>query len=339
MILVVYNHVLGFSFQSNPSFSFNDIFITFRMPLFFFLSGFLMYKADLFRTGTKVLGFLKKKVMVQLVPTLLFTIAFCLIFRYSYLALWSEKAKCGYWFTVTLFYFFAIYSVGDLILGRFLHGRAKVIAGAGVAILIYAFSKYSLSPGCPWANSFLCGFVGYANLQFFIFFYFGALVKAGFDAFQRLLDRNVVAMGLVGGFVVLMFVLLLPQSREWIVSNLSYSVYSFIKTIAGFFGVLTVFLFFRRKRTFFENSQTGVKLQAIGSRTLDIYLIHLILIRTDMTFFGEFLSRYGNPVTEFFLVTAVSLLVIQLSLLISDIIRSSDVLAKLLFGKVIKPSE
>jgi len=339
MILVVYNHVLGFSFQSDPAFSFNDIFITFRMPLFFFLSGFLMYRPNLFRTGAGVGKFLKKKAMVQLVPTIIFTIAFCLIFRYSYHDLWFEKAKCGYWFTVTLFYFFALYALGDWTLGRFLRGRAKILAGTFAALLVYAFSKYSLSAGCPWANSAICGFVGFANLQYFIFFFIGALVKAHFDAFQDLLDRKGTAGCIVSGFVVLLFALLLPQSRDWIVSRLSFPFYSLLKSVAGLLGIFTVFACFRRNRYFMEHSRVGNWLQGIGTRTLDIYLIHLILIRTDLRFFGDFLSRHANPVTELFLVTAVSIVVIELCLLISDVLRSSDFVAKLLFGKVIKPTE
>ena len=339
MILVVYNHVLGYMFQYEPGFSFNNIFVTFRMPLFFFLSGFLMYKINRFRLGADVFGFLKKKVIVQLVPTFIFTVAFCLILQYSFKELWFEKAKCGYWFTITLFFFFTIYALGDFILGRFLHGKWKILAGSFVALLVYAFSKYSLSAGCPYANSFLCGLVGYANLQYFIFFYFGALVKAYFDKFQTMLDNKAFSCCLVIVFVVIQFALHLPQCKDWIESSLSHSFYSLVKTFAGFLGIMLIFAYFRRNQDYFGHSFIGTKLQRIGERTLDIYLIHLILIRTNMTFFRVFLSQYPNPVTEFFLGIAVSILVIVLCFMISGLLRSSDVVAKLLFGKVIKPSE
>ena len=339
MILVVYNHILGFSFQVEPAFSFNDIFITFRMPLFFFLSGFLMYKMNRFRTGSDTFGFLKKKAIVQLVPTLIFTVAFCLIFQYSFPELWLEKAKCGYWFTVTLFYFFTIYAIGDWTLGHFLHGKGKILGGAFFALLVYAFSKYSLSASCPWSDSCLCGFVGYANLQYFIFFFFGALLKAHFDSFQQLLDNKKVTLGIVAGFVLLQFVLQLPQSREWIINTISYSAYSLIKTVSGFFGIVTIFAYFRQNQLYFENSLIGTQLQKIGARTLDIYLIHLILIRADLSFIGEFLARYDNPFLEFVVAIAVSVVVIFLCLMISGVLRTSDTLAKLLFGKVIKTTE
>ena len=334
MILVVYSHVLTFTCGIHPAFSFNDIFVTFRMPLFFFLSGFLMYKPGRFLRGGAVADFLKGKGKVQLLPTLIFTVAFCLIFRQSYPELWMDKAKCGYWFTITLFWFFLIYAVGDWLLGKCLRGRGKVLAGAVIAALVYAFSKYSLSPGCPWTHSFLCGFIGYANFQFFIFFFFGAFIRSRFEDFQQWLDGRWSALGVVVGFVILQFVLQLPQSRTWIVSTLSWSAYSLLRSFSGFFGIVVVLAFFRKYRDFFESTRVGKSLQSIGSRTLDIYLIHLLLIRTDLRYIGSFFARHESPVAELLIVTALSLFIIAICLLISRILRCSDTLAKLLFGKV-----
>ncbi len=336
MILVVYSHVISYAFHSVTGFSFNDIFVTFRMPLFFFLSGFLMYKPARFKEGTAVLSFLKNKFMVQLIPTLVFSVIYCLIFRYSFGALWFEKAKCGYWFTITLFYFFTIYAIGDLLLGKFLSGKKKLLAGSSAALLVYAFSKYSLSADCPWADSFLCGFVGYANLQFFLFFFFGAILRSHFDGFQRLLDKKESMLGFLVCFFVLQFALQLPKRKDWIISCVSNSAYSLIKAVSGFFRIITVFDFFRKYHAFFETSSLGSGLQYIGARTLDIYLIHLLLIQTDFTFIGEFLGKYSNPILELLLGATVSLLIIGICLVISNILRCSDVLAKLLFGKVIK---
>lgn len=55
MLLVVYSHIIAFSysgalkndiaFGGNDFLSFNALFILFRMPLFFFISGFLLYKS------------------------------------------------------------------------------------------------------------------------------------------------------------------------------------------------------------------------------------------------------------------------------------------------------
>ena len=53
MLLVVYGHILvhcfDFDFTTEPSF--NSIISLIRMPIFFFISGFIMYKKDLVYDG------------------------------------------------------------------------------------------------------------------------------------------------------------------------------------------------------------------------------------------------------------------------------------------------
>ena len=73
MILVVANHVAGMGFGMAPKISSSMQFlIMFRMPLFFFVSGFLAYKAaqvwDLKNLGSLLL----KKIRVQTIPTFVF---------------------------------------------------------------------------------------------------------------------------------------------------------------------------------------------------------------------------------------------------------------------------
>lgn len=49
MLLVVYSHVLIFGYHQNEitHVSFNQALSTFRMPLFFFISGFVLYNSSL----------------------------------------------------------------------------------------------------------------------------------------------------------------------------------------------------------------------------------------------------------------------------------------------------
>lgn len=341
MLLVVYSHVLFFTFDYDFNWSINNIFLTFRMPLFFFLSGFLMYKKGLFVNVDSLGNFLRKKARVQLIPTLVFSLLYAAIIPVSYRWLLLDKAKCGYWFTYTLFFYFLIYAVGDILIGKYTKqkkggGRTKIVTGAIVAILIYAFSKFSLSPACPWYNSWINGVIGLANFQFFIFFYFGALVRAYFDIAERLLEKDAVRTGIIVGFILFQLVLHIPMSKEWIISSASYSIYSLIRSLSGFWGIAAVFLLFRSSGPSVLGSRGGRFLQYIGERTLDVYLIHLILINTDMRFIGDFLETHNSIVLELAFGGIVSLGIIGLCLLISRVIRCSDTLAKLLFGKIIK---
>lgn len=336
MILVVFSHVLLFTFQrGGDSFSFNDIFVTFRMPLFFFLSGFLMYKPGRFDSIGKTGEFIRKKFVVQIIPTLVFSAAFCFLYSRSYGGLLHDTSKNGFWFTYTLFFYFLIYSIGDLVLGKFLHSRAKLIAGAAMAVLVYAFSKYSLLPTCPWYGSTLYWLIGFNNLQFFLFFFFGATVKRWFGRVETLLDSKAGIAALVSLFLLFEIALYAPASRAALTS-VSYSLWSVVKTMAGFWGILVVLAFFRKYQHAFSSEKAiGRSLQYIGTRTLDIYLLHLFLIRCDLSKVGAFFAAHHNPVLELFAGLAGALLVIGLCLVISNIIRCSDFLAKYLFGKVI----
>ena len=65
MILVVANHVLGLGLGMSPKVSSSMQFLVmFRMPLFFFVSGFLAYKAGLLWNGKTLGTLLLKKIRV-----------------------------------------------------------------------------------------------------------------------------------------------------------------------------------------------------------------------------------------------------------------------------------
>lgn len=340
MILVVFSHVLMCTFQkSGDAFGFNDIFVTFRMPLFFFLSGFLMFKPGRFRSLEGTAGFLRKKFIVQIIPTLLFSIVFCIIFACSYKGLLDDPAKHGFWFTYTLFFYFLIYAVGDWLVGRLCHGKWKLAAGILGALAVFALSKYSLSPSCPWHGSDAYNWLGLNNWQFFLFFFFGAAVKRWFDGFQSLLDNKTGIAVIITVFILLQLLVQAPALKDSIM-QFSYPSYSLLKSLSGLFGITIVLAFFRRYRHAFSKEKTlGRALQYIGTRTLDIYLLHLFPIYCDLSPVGKFFASFHNPVLELFAGLGMSLLVIGLCLVISNVIRCSDVLAKLLFGKVIPVEE
>lgn len=339
MILVVFSHVLMCTFMkpADSGFSFNDIFVTFRMPLFYFLSGFLMFKPGRFRKlyPMSKQAFIYEKFIVQIIPTVIFAAVYCLIFACSFKSLLDDPAKQGFWFTYTLFFYFLIYSNGDWLVSKICSGKTKFAIGLLAASAIFALSKYSLSPSCPWHGSNPYKWLGLNNMQFFLFFFFGATVKRWFDSFESILDsRKWIALILVA-FTLLQLVLQVPAAKEAII-GVSYSLFSLLKSISGFFGITVVFAFFRKNQHAFSKETTvGSALQYIGTRTLDIYLLHLFFIYVDFSPAGKFFATYHNPVLELFAGVLMSLLIIGLCLLVSRVIRCSDFLAKALFGKVL----
>ena len=337
MVLVVFSHILLCTFQMPEAsgFSFNDIFVTFRMPLFYFLSGFLMFKPDRFKNLNGTIDFIKKKFVVQIIPTVIFSLVFCLVFAKPYIGLLNDPAKHGFWFTYTLFFYFLIYSIGDWLIGKICSGKAKLAIGILGTISVYALAKYSLSNACPWHGSHLYNWIGLNNLQFFLFFFFGATVKRWFNEFQAILDSKQWMAFILSTFIVLQLILQVPSCKNAMIS-VSYSLYSLVKSLSGFFGITIVFAFFRKYQDAFSKKNIiGSALQYIGTRTLDIYFLHLFLIYVNLAPVGKLFATYHNPVLELFAGLAMSLLVIGLCLVISNVIRCSDFLAKYLFGKVI----
>ena len=80
MILVVYSHVAVWGFDQMYM-AYNDIFISFRMPVFFFISGWVFYKADRIWTSDTVKQIISKKFMVQIIPFLFFMHLYMIIFH------------------------------------------------------------------------------------------------------------------------------------------------------------------------------------------------------------------------------------------------------------------
>ena len=116
MILVVAYHVGQMCFGMNLKTSTSMPFIVlFRMPLFFFVSGFLAWKADMIWTRNRLGTMIWKKFKIQVIPTIVF-LTVCLVVRAKEFWPAMERAmasptKSGYWFTWALLIMFVIYYV------------------------------------------------------------------------------------------------------------------------------------------------------------------------------------------------------------------------------------
>ncbi|MBQ0136661.1 MAG: acyltransferase family protein, partial [Bacteroidales bacterium] len=106
MMLVIMTHVAAWGLQSD---SYNHIFTVFRMPLFFFVSGFVFYKSNYEWNWQNTLSFLQKKLPVQIISPFLFFAAYVYLQHFDLQESLISESKVGYWFTFTLFEFFVIY--------------------------------------------------------------------------------------------------------------------------------------------------------------------------------------------------------------------------------------
>lgn len=103
MISVIIGHVCIFTLGNDTS-SVADIVSSYHMPLFMFLSGFVIRTQPSIKKCTR-------KVLTFMMPMITIGFLFCLAFGRSYKDFWLNGPKAGYWYLCTLSLFYIILSV------------------------------------------------------------------------------------------------------------------------------------------------------------------------------------------------------------------------------------
>ena len=93
-----------------------------------------------------------------------------------------------------------------------------------------------------------------------------------------------------------------------------------------------VFTFFRLSASWFKKSRISQPLQYVGTRTLDIYLIHYFFLPRFLMPYADQIRAYDSHLLEFLVIMGVSLIVLALTLVVSYILRLSPFLGHYLFG-------
>ena len=152
MMLVVINHVYNYTYGFNEeqiAGSFYYIFQLFFMPLFFFISGFVLYKKDLvWNLGNSFL-FLKKKVTALILSPILFWLAYVIVKNIDITESILSINKSGYWFTFTLFEYFILYIIFQATV-RLANLKGWV---NDILLICYGFAIIVL----PYARNFIAG--------------------------------------------------------------------------------------------------------------------------------------------------------------------------------------
>lgn len=325
MILVVYSHISAYSFGSY-TIAYNDILERLRMPVFFFISGWVFYKPRSWN-WTEICQITSKKFAVQIVPSVVFMLLYLYAFdMMDVSALGSDKR--GYWFTFVLFEFFLIYIGAEALLNRrnTPQGEMKVLA---VILLISACAFYyatyyyhHATELGNWKN--VLGFFSFVKIRHLVFFWFGTFVRRNFEAFVQLTDNAVVMTIIIIAFVITNLFPVIYSTN-----GIEYISYLF----TGIVGITIFFTFFRKHQTKFSMSNPlGRTLQFIGQRTLDIYLLHYFVLPYNLLNIGAWMLQHNNKSLDALISLVIALWVIALSLLLSNVIRLSPFLGKHLFG-------
>lgn len=349
MILVVAYHVAQFGFLENEKTSAALPFLVlFRMPLFFFVSGFLAYKSRFIWTVGNTLPLVRKKLMVQIVPALIFLCLFIVFktngtFQDSFMRAMQSPTKNGYWFTWVLLQMFLIYYVISIVAHKTfptpsvregaekssIAGRFSWVFWLAVWILsIAAYETLYLPRVFKYHKDVFFDYTSLVQtIRYMQFFLLGNIVHRYWDRVQKLFD-SIWFFPLVATLAVLCC----ADIFRW--HTLKFAWTNLPRTTAMYTLLLMVVMFFRYNRKWFTMEHPlGRTLQYTGQHTLDIYLLHFLLI-PSMPFIGTWLNaHHPNFLIDLVVSVGIALPIVAACLLISRLLHTSPVLGKFLFGK------
>jgi fucose 4-O-acetylase-like acetyltransferase len=315
--------------------------LLFRMPLFFFISGFLAYKAHVVWDLQTLKALSLKKIRVQLIPTVVFFLLYvamiCPSFEDGLMRSLISPTKSGYWFTLVLLYMLLTYYlfsyVESKLLARFKLPNATFIVLLFIVSLCF-YETCFLPKHFSWAQGFKgepSELMSYSSLSmmffFFPFFLYGNMVRRYWDRAQRIMDSRWFYPVLI---VVVIFCTL--DVLKW--HTLRFEWTNLPSTIAKFALLTIVFMYFRYFKDYFTQfTVIGRSLQYIGRRTLDIYVLHFFFIPNVPTI-GTFFNTYRhNFVLDLTLSIVIALLITGFCIITSNILRVSPLFKKYLFGR------
>lgn len=314
MILVVYSHICHFCL-GDSLLGYNATFFLFRLPCFFFISGWLFEPVCCHPFRQMV----RKKFMVQIVPTFIFLLLLAPPPEFFHQL---GALKGGYWFTFVLFEFFILYMVKVRLGRRWSLWLALVIALASFCYARYYNGIQSSAVGVQaWVVNML-GFLSVVLWRFFLFFYIGAWVRRHFEAFIHWTNKPAVIIMIVALFSIIAST---PH-----LDNMWFELFRFY--VGGVSGMWMVFTCFRLLASWLQRLHLSRPLQYVGTRTLDIYLLHYFFLPRFLMAYADQLKALDSQFVEFLVIMGVSLIVLGLSLLASYVIRLSPFLGHYLFG-------
>lgn len=335
MILVVFSHVELTSFGiDNPTFI-NNLFMSFRMPLFFWVSGYIAYKASIEWNLKTWWQMSKKKAAVQLIPTFIFGLIFAYAYSSSDIQVFiTHNGKLGYWFTIALFEIFLIvYTTNTILYNNDSRVHRKRMFVALFIISGALFLTKIVLKTIPTLNEIGNILTLHHTFNYFQYFAFGYICSMYREEFDKMLQSKYFI-----AIIIILFATLFYAKRccvaalagngmdIWRMSDIV------LEMITGYLGLLIVYNTLKTYQSAFTtDKKIGRTLQFIGKRTLDIYLLHYFLLPA-LPQLGEMLSDGNNPTLELILGLSISLIVVALCLTISSILRTSPTLAKWLFG-------
>lgn len=295
----------------------NSVFILFRMPLFFFISGYFAYSAiynrELFKRRSL------NRIVKQFYPTLILWLVFCSIFQDGSLGNWVlDTFKGGYWFTFVSveMYFTIIPFLWILSANKTSPKKTSVyllLLCAGIEFIYLAYIKLGVN------SNFFSIMSLWHYFKYVPFFIMGMLVKIQKDAFNRLCSNRIF---FIVALIIFTMTVIIRQ----------YNLIGLISAVSGIIIIYSIFLYFENHKKRSVEKTFGL-LSIIGTSTLEIYLLHYFYIYTFRnTLDLNLLASVSGSIMEFPIYFTIGVAICALCLLTVEIFK------KLHIHKIIFPS-
>ena len=322
MFIVVLGHVLLSMGIGGYNSFLSSVLLTFRMPLFFFVSGFFSYRAVEWWTKRRVGDILKRKFQAQILCTIVFFSV------YQYFVGGGISFHQGfreYWFTIVLFQMYACYLVLSIV-SRIMKVNIVIpglIILSALCVGIIAFRR---------GDSYLWTFLCWENFtKYMQFFTLGVICSGYKERFFRLLSNNAFITIVTLGWIVCMMLWYSDGFKTC--CPFAYSAVHDI--VVRYCALMTVVAaFFGSAQVMSSDAKWCRCLRFVGQRTLDIYMIHYFFI-PNLGFLSDFMQRGNMLILQLLVSVVIAALIVMMSLVVSMILRRSKTLECWLFG--VKP--
>lgn len=328
MFLVVMQHV---DTSVLPGFylPIHKILILVRMPMFFFISGYIGYKAYDYWTRDNYVARLKKKAFVQLVPASIFFVLGAMLFGQDPVALFAHTGFGKYWFTYVLFYMFCIYFTMSYAFRR-LQASAQWLSIALLALSMLMWLFYVRSSLHHLSNAIWSTLFANRLCHYFVFFVAGMHCRKHQRTFHRIVSHPLGICSITAGFagcIVIIFGLLMTTRVN------AYFNYAIQQLITCLLGIIVVYAIFYGLRNVLDNgSRVSNALAFAGRRTLDVYLLHYFFIPRHAPYLAFDFAGISSTWANVLISIGMTLVIYALCLGVSRLIRFSPTLAHWMLG-------
>lgn len=319
ILLVVMGHIIPWNFvsfehaielQPTPILLWKVIYM-FHMPLFIFISGFLFGLSN-FESIKEYVAKMYKKGKILLIP---YIVSGILVY------MWRGVRPLTYWYLLTLFQLLVIVGctnrIANCIKSKIIRIVVEILILLTILVLLNIIPRY-------FDHQYLhVGYEWYSHLrEMFPYFVLGYLTMR-YISIDSIMNNFLYTLSIL--FFVIGLVIQIPHTTFLSINLVS---------LAGIYLCFYIF------NCCFVDGVVVNYLKRIGKRTMSIYILHLFFV-IQIVSIGDFfieLSKSGRMafvscfVLQFLFSLSLSLIIMEMSLFLARLIKTSKLLSILILG-------